>query len=304
LPHIGVTAEGRKESVGLTYNFVSEPFFSVFRIPLVRGRTFTAEETNTGAPVVVVSETAARRLWGNQDALEATITIHGLGRRSTFFHREPSYPRARVIGVVRDAIMGVIADGPDAGYLYFPTSARDAYNDSLLVRVKDDSAAGRRALVATLDQIAPSLADLINPMDDVFAVQLYPFQLMFCLSSFLGALGLVLTASGIYGVMSYLVSQRTKEIGIRVALGADVRAVIAMVVKQSMRLAAIGVAAGVLFTLAVAPIFAHQLKAINPYDMAAYAGGVVLVLAAVLAASYYPSRRAVRIDPAVTLRCD
>jgi hypothetical protein len=87
-------------------------------------------------------------------------------------------------------------------------------------------------------------------------------------------------------------------------LGADVRAVIAMVVKQSMRLAGIGAVAGVGLMLALAPIFAHELKAINPYDFVPYAGGVLLVLAAVLAASFYPSRRAVRIDPATTLRCD
>jgi len=138
----------------------------------------------------------------------------------------------------------------------------------------------------------------------VLAIQVYPFRMMLWLSAFLGGLGLVFTGSGVYGVISFLVSQRTKEIGIRVALGADVRSVVAMVVKQSMRLAAIGAAAGSALTLAIAPVFAHQLKAIDPYDAWPYAGGLVLVLAAVLAASFYPSRRAARIDPATTLRCD
>jgi predicted permease len=302
--HIGVTGAGGKALVTLGYNFVSGPFFSVFRIPVLRGRTFTAEETIAGAPVALLSETAARRLWPNQDALGKTITIHGRGRRDTYFDREPASSNARVIGIVRDAITGTIANGPEAGYLYFPTSARDAYNDSLLLRVKGNPAAARRTLEKALDQIAPSLADQINPMDEVLAVQVYPFRVMFWLSSFLGVLGLVLTASGIYGVMSYLVSQRTKEIGIRVALGADVRSVIAMVVKQSMRLAAIGAVGGVGLTLAMAPIFAHELKAINPYDLVPYAAGVLLVVAAVLAASWNPSRRAARIDPAMTLRCD
>jgi predicted permease len=302
--HIGVIVAGRKESVGLSYNFVSGPFFSVFHIPVLRGRTFTAAETDGGAPVVLVSETAARHLFPDRDALGQAIALQPREHRNPYYDRTPGQANARVIGIVKDAITGTIANGPDAGYLYFPTSARDAYNDSLLVRVKGDPAAARRALVAALDQIAPSLADQINPMDDVFAVQIYPFRLMFWLSSFLGGLGLVLTASGIYGVMSYLVSQRTKEIGIRVALGADVRVVIAMVVKQSMRLAAIGAVAGIGLTLAVAPVFAHELKAINPYDVVAYAGGVSLVLAAVLAASWNPSRRAARIDPSMTLRCD
>lgn len=104
--------------------------------------------------------------------------------------------------------------------------------------------------------------------------------------------------------MSYLVSQRTREIGIRVALGAGAKTVIAMVVKQSMRLAAIGAVAGIGLMLVVASVFAHEWAAINPYDSLAYAGAVTLVLAAVLVASFYPSRRAVRIDPAVTLRSD
>ena len=302
--HISVLPSGRKESIAAGYNFVSEAFFSVFRIPLVRGRIFTAGEAIGGAPVVVVSEAAARRFWPDQDAVGQTIAIEARPHRVPYYDRAPSYATAHVIGIVRDAISGVIANGPEPSYIYFPTSPRDADNDSLLVRVKGDAAAGQGALTATLDKIAPSIADQINPMDQVFAVQIYPFRVLFWLSAFLGVLALVLTASGIYGVMSYLVSQRTKEIGIRVALGADVRAVVAMVVKQSMRLAAIGTLAGVLFTLAVAPVFAHQLAAIDPYDVVAYGGGASLVLAAVLAASFYPSRRAVRIDPAVTLRCD
>jgi len=302
--HIAVSAAGKRESIGMTYNFVSRSFFAIFRIPVLRGRTFAEEETKRDAPVVIVSETAARRLWPGGDALGQTVTIHVRGRRNTYFDREPAFADAQVIGIVRDAITGMVADGPDSGALYFPAAAPDVLNESVLVRVKGDAASARRALVASLDRIAPSLADQINPMDDVLAIQIYPFRMMFWLSTFLGGLGLVLTASGIYGVMSYLVSQRTKEIGIRVALGAGARSVVAMVVKQSLRLAAIGAAAGSGLALAIAPVFAHQLKAIDPYDALPHAVGVLLVLAAVLAASFYPSRKAVRIDPATTLRGD
>jgi putative ABC transport system permease protein len=127
---------------------------------------------------------------------------------------------------------------------------------------------------------------------------------IFWVAGFLGGVALLLTVSGIYGVMSYLVSQRTREIGIRVALGAERRDIVGMVLRQSGRLAAIGAAAGVGLALMIAPIFAHQLAVIKPYDWAPYGGSVAVVLAAALAASYAPSCKAVRIDPVVTLRCD
>jgi predicted permease len=301
---IAVTPERANEAVGAGYNFVSPEYFPVFRIALVQGRVFTRQEADSESPVVVVSQATARRFWPGQDPLGRLIAIRPHITRDSYIDRMPSHASARVIGVAKDVIGGFIANGPEPTCLYFPTNPREAGNDSLMVRVKGDAAAARRQVEAALNRIAPSIADQINPMDEVFAVQVYPFRVLFWLSAFLGLLALVLTASGIYGVMSYLVSQRTREIGIRVALGADVRAVVAMVMKQSMRLAVIGTLAGVLFTLAVAPVFAHQLAAINPYDLVAYGGGALLVLAAVLAASFYPSRRAVRIDPAVTLRCD
>jgi predicted permease len=304
LRHVAVIPEGRKEAIAAGYNFVSAEYFSIFRIPLVQGRGFSAQEAGSESPVVVVSQATARRFWPGQDPLGRSIAIRPQVSRNKRFDRMPGYAKARVIGVAKDVISGAIANGPEPTCLYFPTNPSEAGNDSLLVRVKGDSALAWRQVKAALNRIAPSIADQIVPMDDVFAAQFFPFRVMFWLSAFLGGLALALTASGIYGVMSYLVSQRTREIGIRVALGADVRAVVAMVVKQSMRLGAIGTAAGVLFTLVVAPVFAHQLAAIDPYDVLAYGGGALLVLAAVLAASFYPSRRAVRIDPAVTLRCD
>jgi hypothetical protein len=304
LRHIPVIPEGGKEAIAAGYNFVSAEYFSIFRIPLVQGRGFSTQEAGSEFPVVIVSQATARRFWPGQDALGRWIAIPPQIARVKRFDRTPGYATARVIGVAKDVINGAIANGPEPTCLYFPTNPSKTGNDSLLVRVKGDDAAARRQVEAAMNRIAPSIADQIIPMDDVFASQFFPFRVMFWLSAFLGLLALVLTASGIYGVISYLVSQRTREIGIRVALGADVRAVVAMVVKQSMRLAAIGTLAGVLFTLMVAPVFAHQLPAIDPYDLVAYGGGVLLVLATVLAASFYPSRRAMRIDPAVTLRCD
>jgi ABC-type antimicrobial peptide transport system permease subunit len=161
-----------------------------------------------------------------------------------------------------------------------------------------------RALQTALDDVGPSIADMLNPMEDVAAVQVYPFRVTFWVAGFLGGVALLMTVSGIYGVMSYVVSQRTKEIGIRVALGAGQPEIVRMILRQSARLAGYGAAGGVAVALALAPLVANQLDAIRPYEWLPYAGGVVAVLGAALAASLAPSRRAVRIDPIVTLRCD
>jgi ABC-type antimicrobial peptide transport system permease subunit len=138
----------------------------------------------------------------------------------------------------------------------------------------------------------------------VLATQAYPFRVMLWVIGFLGGLALVLTATGIYGVMSYLVSQRTKEIGIRVALGADRWNVVKMVMRQSMKQAAVGAALGVAAALAVAPVFAHELAAVDPFEPAAYCSAVALVWLAAVAACYWPARRAAALDPLTALRCD
>jgi ABC-type antimicrobial peptide transport system permease subunit len=141
-------------------------------------------------------------------------------------------------------------------------------------------------------------------MEDVLAMQIYPLKVMFWIASFLGGMALVMTVSGIYGVMSYLVNQRTKEIGVRLALGAAASDVVRMVVRQSARLALIGVSVGIALALAIAPVFAHQIEAIRPYDGIAYGGAVLVVMLAAVGASYAPSRRAVHVDPMTALRCD
>ena len=186
---------------------------------------------------------------------------------------------------------------PEDGY-------REAYNDSILVRVSGSPNAARQRIAAALDGIAPSIYDMINSMNGVLAVQVYPFRVALWITGFLGGVALLMTISGIYGVMSYLVNQRTKEIGIRVALGAAATDVVRMVVRQSARLALVGVAAGVALAAAISPLFAHEIEALHVYDAVAYAGAILVVMVAAVAASFAPSRRAVRVDPISSLRCD
>jgi predicted lysophospholipase L1 biosynthesis ABC-type transport system permease subunit len=300
-----VIPSGGAQAIGLGYNLVSSAYFAVCRIPLRQGRFFTETESQAEAPLVLVSESTARRLWPGRDAIGQMVTIPpGQGQPEPFFTRVPPFPTARVIGVVADAITGMLANGSEITDLYFPTHAGIYGNDSVLVRAREERAAARRRLEAALDAISPSLSDFVTPMEDVLELQIYPFRVTAWVAAFLAGVALALTLSGIYGVMSYVVSQRTKEIGIRVALGAGRGEILRMVVRQSAWLAGVGAAAGVALALAVAPVFAHQIDAIRPYDWAPYAATAIVVFATAIGASYAPARRAVAIDPVRTLRCD
>jgi predicted permease len=302
---VAVTPSGSRADVRTGYNLVSPGYFAVFRIPILQGRAFTDAEAERDAAVAVVSERAARRLWPGSNPLGQTVNIPRTQRKDLSFDRVPAFMEARVIGVVRDVLGDLATSGDFKGsMIYFPTNSRAANNDSILVRMSGNPRDARQRLAAVLDGIAPSIYDMINPMDDVLAMQIYPFQVVFWVAAFLGGMALLMTASGIYGVMSYLVNQRTKEIGIRVALGAAAGDVVRMIVTQSARLALIGVAAGAALALAIAPVFAHQLDAIRPYDAMAYGGAVLVVMAVAVGASFAPSRQAVRVDSMTALRCD
>jgi hypothetical protein len=195
----------------------------------------------------------------------------------------------------------VATGGGDNTCIYFPTGD-SRLNDSILVRMTGVDA--RRRIEQALDQIAPSLSDFINPMDDVQALTVYPFKVTFWIAGFLAGVALLMTVTGIYGVMSYVVSQRTKEIGIRVAVGASGAAILWMVLRQSGKLSAIGALIGGGLAMAVAPVFASQIGAIQPYEAMPYLATMSVVFLAAVAASYAPSLRAVRIDPMTTLRGD
>ena len=186
--------------------------------------------------------------------------------------------------------------------MYFPTTA--AGRESLLVSVTGRKEVGRLAIQTALDRIGPDLAEQINPLDEIHTAMIYPFRIAFWIAGGLGAVAILLTISGIYGVLSYVVTQRTKEIGIRMALGAQSRTVVRMVVSQCLRLVLVGTATGAGLALLVAPVFANQVEAVQPYDLAAYLGAILVIGAAALAASLRPAQKAVAVDPLSALRCD
>ncbi len=300
---ISVAPAGSSLNVPAGYNFVSPEYFSVLGIPIVAGRNFSADEARAEGPAVILSEATARLFWPNRNPVGQSIRI--LSERSpNDWDKHPAYRTATVVGIAGNAVSGYVGAGLDTTCLYFPTSLQGGGDGSLLIRTPRNTSAAGRLLTAIADRVAPDAADQIASMDEVLAIQLYPFRLMFWISGCLGGLALLMTASGIYGVMAYLVNQRTKEFGIRMAVGATAGNIVRTVLSQSLRIGAWGAAVGVLMAVTISPLFAHELEAVNPYDRIAYIAGVLLAMAVALAASFFPSYRAARIAPASSLRCD
>jgi len=300
LPWTVVAPEGASELFGAGYLYATPEYFQVFEIPILRGRNFTEAETRHGAPVAVISQHTAQTLWPGRDALGQSFRIPKHGSTSSQFAQTgapvPEFAVAHVIGIARDAVNGWIGSGQsDSTCIYFPRAV-DSRGNVLLVRVRGNGDSVRSRLDPAWE---------VHSMQEILDFQLYPWRAVYWILSAVGGLALLLSLSGLYGVLSYLVTQRTKEIGIRIALGARPWRAAAIVFGQCLRLAAIGVAAGALASLGVIRLLASQmdLRMFGALD-SAVAIGLLLVFAASAVASWFPSRRAARIEPLAALRCD
>ena len=289
VPTVPAAAEDGS-TITIARNEVSPHYFEILGIPLVRGRGFSPEEATSEAPVAVLSAGAAARLFNGRDPVGQTVRL------------ETPERAVRVIGIAGDIVTCCIAYGKDAALLYRPTMASKSGN--VLVHVRGEVETERHRLDTRLGTLAPGAISDIHSLDQYRAVGVYAFRAAAMIGAAVGGLALLLTLSGIYGVVSYFVTQRTKEIGIRVALGASTFMVTRLVLKQSLRLTAIGIAAGAVLGVGVARLLASQMIFMRVFDGAAFAGGVLLVLSTALAAGYVPSRRAAQIDPIRTLRYD
>jgi len=282
---------------------VSPEYFPLLRIPIVGGRGFQPDEARTGAAVAVVSEATARAFWPHEDAVGKTIRIERPEGRPVV--DLPGYSEVRIVGVVKDVVSGFVMDGPDAGHVYLPISASSPHALALLVRPRPGGGLGPEVLQRLFVRAAPDpqIFEAL-PLDDMRALQVYPLLAASWVGSLLGAIALALSVSGLYGVLTYTLSQRRREIGIRMALGATAGAVVRLVMRQSARLAGAGAAIGLSIALAAMMALSSvvRLQRITIVDVPAFAAGVFVVLAATALAAYQPARRATRIEPSETLR--
>jgi predicted permease len=300
LPRIVAGRGDRDERARIPSNFVSSELFSSLRIPIIRGRNFTREESKNQAAVTIISESAAKRFWPGEEAIGKTILIDQSQKpaRSPY----PAFPEAAVIGIAGDVAHNIL--DPDRVIFYFPTHAGGSYAGSVLVRSRVDPI--QAAQIEELQARATPVDDLVlaDPMERLAEIQLAPIRTASRISSFLGGLSLLLTLSGMYGVISYLVNQRTREIGIRIALGATPMSVLKFVVGQSIRMTVAGLAVGILLAIAASKLLASGFAGINWFDLAAYTAGPLMVMLAGTLAALGPAGRAARLNPADSLRTE
>ena len=284
----------------VSYNVVSHDYFAVLDLPILIGRGFTEDEARSRAPVAIVSQSTAEHLWPGKNPIGQTLSIPPTDR--DFALLEP-YHATRVIGVTRDASPGVLVKGPTTPTVYFPLPL-DANVNQVIARVGGASDRAQATLEQTLAAVDSATVVEIHSLEESVSLQVYPFQAMYWVASVVGGIALLLTLTGVYGVLSYVVAQRRREFGIRLALGAGDSRLIGLIMRQSLGLAIKGIVIGVPLALGVSRIFASVLFNLDTYDVSGYAIGVGIVLVTCLGAAYAPSRRAASVNPVETLRAD
>jgi predicted permease len=282
--------------VRVNTRLVSSGYFQAMGIPLVRGRVFSNHDAETSGNVVIINEAAARRYWPNEDPMGQRISI---GETNDW--RE-------IVGVVGDTRHeGLDAEAAPAAYLpqrqqFLSLGAGFVRTVTLVVRTTGDAAAAPliRTVVAQVDAQVP--VGQVRGMDDLIGDSIAPRRLNFVLVSAFAAIALILTAAGLYGVMSYLVAQRTREIGVRMALGATRGQVLQLVLREAGSMTLVGIAIGVGGALLLTRSMTSMLFGVSATNPLIYVSMSLLLALVSLLAIAVPSSRATRVDPLSALR--
>jgi putative ABC transport system permease protein len=283
--------EGRLPEVG--YQPVSDNLFKAMGVPLKRGRRFGPQDRQDAPPVVILSESLARAFWPNGDPIGARVRLGP----------NPSDPWMTVVGIVGDVRMGVDGESRPTAYV---SGRQDHWGGmSIVMRTTTDPMSMLPSVRREVRAIDPTIpVSEASSMKQVRAQGLTDRRLPMQLMAAFALLALVLAAVGVYGVMAYSVAARTREIGVRVALGAQPRNVFGMVVRQGMGAAAAGLTLGLLSAAALGRVLTSLLYGVKPTDVLTFVGVAGVLLGVVLAACLVPARRAVRVDPLEALRSE
>jgi predicted permease len=307
LGSIGATALDDEDTETTAYMFVSPEYFPLLGIPLQRGRAFSAAEAQAEAAVGIVSERTARLFWPGADPIGRVLRFAPQGDSQADALK--GYSEITIVGVAGDIVAGMPYQGIDPALVYLPTSRDGAHARALLVRRPDGSAAEQEHLSRLLERVDVNRAAFeVVTLAEIREVLLYPLRIASWIGTLLGLLALVLSVSGLYGLLMYVLGQRTREIGIRMALGATARGVVSLIMRQSSRVVGVGLGIGLLLTYSALTLLdaTMPLRAgnVSIFDGWSFAAGVTLVAAAAAVASYFPARRAARVDPSTALRAD
>jgi predicted permease len=287
----GVEAAPGAPSFAVGRAAVSPGYFETVKMPLLAGRSFTEDDARARTRAIVVNQTFARRFWPDRAAVGERVLRDGT--------------ELEIVGVVPDAKYRATDEEPTL-YAYFPF-APEEYESAMWVHVRPHGAPGpllaaTRAQVMALDPDVPPV--MVTTMDDVMGTALFAPRLAAALVGGFGLAGLVLSAVGLFGLLSYLVAQRTREIGVRIALGARPAQVVRLVLGQALRPLALGVALGLAGALAAARSLSALLHGLSPTDPVTFTLVPLALVAVALAAGVIPARRATRVDPVTALRSE
>jgi macrolide transport system ATP-binding/permease protein len=287
----------------LHYTGVQANYFQTLGIPLLLGRGFPAE-ASPEEHVVVLSESAAKQLWPGQNPIGRSLR---LGATDEQFHARSEIladgPAYQVIGVARDT-RGAEFDGSDSRQVYLPLAENQLANHPILIRTESDAGPVIRAVDSLVSSIDPDLVANSSTLD-VLLRQTAPFlisSLAAIVASTVGLFGLLLALTGIYGTVSYIVVLRTREVGIRMAVGAQKRDILGLILRDSTRPVLAGLLAGMFLAVGASYVLRGVLYGLNTVDAISFVGVSLSFLIIALLAAYPPSRRAMRVDPVVALR--
>jgi len=281
---------------------VSDSHLPTLGVPLLHGRNFTEQEAASGARVAVINAATVRKYWPQFNDLSQAIG-QSLSIRINFDEapNPATFPVYQVIGVTRDLRTGLVFS-PDGPFIHLPFQPGKSGGEYLLVRTRAEAS---RVMAMTYTETAalnPNATLAMRATAENVALQNMPFRLAANLALTLGLIALALAAIGLYGVMSFVVTQRTREIGVRVALGAQPHGILALFIKQGMRLIVVGMVLGLLGGAAIARLLSLILVNMSPFDPVTFFGISLCLIGVALLATWLPARRAARVDPMEALR--
>lgn len=286
----------------LYYSYVQANYFQALGIPILFGHEF---QTQAGVPeaAVILSESAAQLLWPGQNPIGRNLYLG----TDTQFHSKnellPDGPSYHVIGIARDT-RGVLMDGSDAEQVYVPLREDRLQDYPILIRTRSDPTQLMNVIGPVISSVDPDLAATASTLDDLLrsTPSFVASSFSAAIASMVGLLGLFLASMGIYGTVSYMVVLRTREMGIRIALGAKRRDILGLMLRQGMRPVFAGLLVGICLAVGVSYLLRGVLYGLTGIDGISFVSVPLLFLAIALFASYLPSRRAMRVDPMVALR--
>jgi macrolide transport system ATP-binding/permease protein len=270
------------------YNEVGEDYFTTIGIPVVSGREFTRTDDENSPPVAIINETMAARYWPGKNPLGQRLKVKDRWMQ--------------IVGIAKNANYRTKLE-PPGPFFYVPLRQNFGVQNSLLIRTRLKPGAVTTALAREVRALDPNLAPLLaSPLQEQIDEMSYSQRLAVTLVSIFGATALFLAAIGLYAVLSYSVSQGTRELGLRMALGADTGSILRLVVSRGLRLTIAGAGLGAIAGFALTRLMGNLLYKVSPRDPVAYGSALIVLIGVALLACFLPARRATRVDPVRALR--